>query len=43
MIDGLRFSMIGVSDGGKSFGLLYLFSLNLVFWLTAYYLYKKRL
>ena len=41
MIDGLRFSMIGVRDGGKSFGLLYLFSLNLVFWLTAYYLYKK--
>ena len=41
MIDGLRFSMIGVSDGGVGFGLLYLFSLNLVFLLTAYYLYKK--
>ena len=41
MIDGLRFSMIGVSDGNEGFGLLYLFSLNLVFWFTAYLLYKK--
>ena len=41
MIDGLRFSMIGTSDGGEGFGLLYLFSLNLFFWFTAYYLYKK--
>ena len=41
MIDGLRFSMIGVSDGDEGFGLLYLFCLNLVFWSTAYLLYKK--
>ena len=41
MIDGLRFSMIGVSDGNEGFGLLYLFSLSLVFWFTAYLLYKK--
>ena len=41
MIDGLRFSMIGVSDGGEGFGLLYLFCLNLIFWTTAYLLYKK--
>ena len=41
MIDGLRFSMIGISDGGEGFGLLYLFILNLVFWFTSYILYKK--
>ena len=41
MIDGLRFSMIGVSDGRQDFGLLYLFILNLVFWFTSYILYKK--
>ena len=41
MIDGLRFSMIGISDGRQDFGLLYLFILNLVFWFTSYILYKK--
>jgi len=41
MIDGLRFSMIGVSDGSTIFGLVYLLSLSLVLWFTAYYLYKK--
>ena len=41
MIDGLRFSMIGTSDGSTIFGLLYLLSFNLIFWCTAYYLYKK--
>jgi len=41
MIDGLRFSMIGTSDGLIIFGLSYLLSLNLIFWCTAYYLYKK--
>ena len=41
MIDGLRFSMIGVSDGSTIFGLVYLLSLSLVLWCTAYYLYKK--
>jgi len=41
MIDGLRFSMIGVSDGSIIFGLVYLLSLSLALWCTAYYLYKK--
>mgnify|MGYP001358826851 FL=1 len=41
MIDGLRFSMIGISDGPINFGLLYLLFFNLVLWLIAYYLYKK--
>mgnify|MGYP001972280084 FL=1 len=40
MIDGLRFSMIGISDGSTIFGLLYLLSINLVLWWIAYYLYK---
>ena len=41
MIDGLRFSMIGISDGPTIFGLLYLLSFNLILWCIAYYLYKK--
>ena len=41
MIDGLRFSMIGSSDGSIIFGLSYLLLLNLFLWFTAYYLYKK--
>ena len=41
MIDGLRFSMIGTSAGSTTFGLSYLLSFNLIFWCTAYYLYKK--
>ena len=40
MIDGLRFSMIGISDGSTTFGLIYLLVLNLLLWWTAYYLYK---
>ena len=40
MIDGLRFSMIGISDGSTMFGLIYLLSFNLVLWWVAYYLYK---
>ena len=40
MIDGLRFSMIGISDGPINFGLLYLLFSNLVLWFIAYYLYK---
>ena len=40
MIDGLRFSMIGISDGPINFGLLYLLFFNLVLWFIAYYLYK---
>ena len=41
MIDGLRFSMIGYSDGSIIFGLPYLLLFNLILWFTAYYLYKK--
>ena len=41
MIDGLRFSMIGTSDGSTIFGLSYLLIFNLILWCTAYYLYKK--
>ena len=41
MIDGLRFSMIGVSDGSTIFGLIYLLSFSLILWCIAYYLYKK--
>ena len=41
MIDGLRFSMIGISDGSTVFGLIYLFSFSLILWSIAYYLYKK--
>tara|TARA_B100000989_G_scaffold221472_1_gene169173 strand:- start:590 stop:904 length:315 start_codon:yes stop_codon:yes gene_type:complete len=40
MIDGLRFSMIGVSDGSTTFGLIYLSVLNLLLWCISYYLYK---
>ena len=40
MIDGLRFSMIGISDGSTMFGLIYLLVLNLFMWGIAYYLYK---
>ncbi len=41
MIDGMRYSMINTSDGSIEFGLVYLISLNLLFWFMAYYLYKK--
>tara|TARA_A100001015_G_scaffold243397_1_gene278333 strand:- start:1866 stop:2678 length:813 start_codon:yes stop_codon:yes gene_type:complete len=41
MIDGLRFSMIGISDGSTIFGLVYLLFLSFVLWITAYYLYKQ--
>ena len=40
MIDGLRFSMIGISDGSTLFGLFYLSFFSLVLWSIAYYLYK---
>ena len=40
MIDGLRFSMIGISDGSTIFGSFYLLSFSLVLWWSAYYLYK---
>ena len=41
MIDGLRFSMIGISDGSTIFGLIYLLSFSLILWSVAYFLYKK--
>ena len=41
MIDGLRLSMIGISDGSTKLGLIYLLVLNTVLWFIAYFLYKK--
>tara|TARA_B100000575_G_C23009270_1_gene581392 strand:- start:130 stop:942 length:813 start_codon:yes stop_codon:yes gene_type:complete len=41
MIDGMRFSMIGISDGSIKTGIMYLLLLNIMFWFIAYYLYKK--
>ena len=41
MIDGLRFSMIGISDGSTIFGLIYLLSFSLILWSVTYFLYKK--
>ena len=41
MIDGMRYSMIGISDGPIKIGIIYLLSLNLIFWFIAYFLYKK--
>ena len=41
MIDGMRYSMIGISDGPIKIGIIYLLFLNLIFWFIAYFLYKK--
>ena len=41
MIDGLRFSFIGSSDGSIKFGLIYLFLFSLIIWLISFLLYKK--
>ena len=41
MIDGLRFSFIGTSDGSIKFGLIYLFLLSLIIWFISFLLYKK--
>ena len=41
MIDGFRFSFIGVSDGSIKIGLMYLTVLSLIIWLITYHLYKK--
>ena len=41
MIDGFRFSFIGVSDGSIKIGLMYLTVLSLITWLITYHLYKK--
>ena len=41
MIDGLRFSFIGSSDGSIKFGLIYLFLFGLIIWFISFLLYKK--
>ena len=41
MIDGLRFSFIGNSDGSIKFGLIYLFLFSLIIWSISFLLYKK--
>ena len=41
MIDGFRYSFIGQSDGSITVGLIYLISLSIIMWGTAYLLYKK--
>ena len=41
MIDGFRFAFILNMDGSIKFGIIYLLVLSVLFWLTAYFLYKK--
>ena len=41
MIDGFRYAFIGKSDGALKFGIAYLISLSIIFWLISYFLYKK--
>ncbi len=41
MIDGLRFSFIGNSDGSIKFSLIYLFLFSLIIWFISFLLYKK--
>ena len=41
MIDGFRYSFIGVSDGSIKFGIFFLIIISFVTWYLAYYLYKK--
>ena len=41
MIDGFRYCFIGKSDGSIFVGVIYLVTLSLLSWFTAYYLYKK--
>ena len=41
MIDGLRFSFIGSSDGSIKFGLIYLFLFSLIIWSISFLLYKR--
>ena len=40
MIDGFRYGFLGSSDGSIGFGLIYLTTLAIFLWLTAFYLYK---
>ena len=41
MIDGFRYSFIGVSDGSIKVGIIYLSILSLLSWLATYILFKK--
>ena len=41
MIDGFRYSFIGVSDGSIKIGIFYLLFLSFLSWLAAYILFKK--
>ena len=41
MIDGFRYSFIGVSDGSIKIGIIYLCFLSFFSWLVTYFLFKK--
>ena len=41
MIDGIRYSFIGSSDGSIEVGLIYLFLLSFLSWLVTYILFKR--
>jgi len=41
MIDGFRYAYINQMDGSLKFGIIYLLILSVIFWLIAYYLFKK--
>ena len=41
MIDGFRYAFILDMDGSIKFGIVYLLILSFLFWLAAYFLYKK--
>ena len=41
MIDGFRYSFIGVADGSIKFGIIYLVILSFLSWLATYILFKK--
>ncbi len=41
IIDGFRYSFIGISDGSLLFGMIYLVCLCFLFWIVSFYLYKK--
>jgi len=41
MIDGFRYAFINQMDGSIKFGIIYLSVLSIIFWIIAYYLFKK--
>ena len=41
MIDGFRYSFIGVADGSVKIGIIYLTVLSFLTWLVTYILFKK--